>query len=98
MDCWAAGLTGTLPRSLFLLPDLEELNVELNDLGGSLPQDLCKNGNVSGVLRVLSLKNNRFSGPATSLLQCSNLTFLELSVSGIGGASLRAFILVAAAH
>jgi hypothetical protein len=78
----SAGLSGTLPRGLFLLPNLTELNVELNDLRGTLPDDLCRSGNTTTALGVLSLKNNRFSGPATSLLRCTSLTFLDISVGG----------------
>ena len=76
-----AGLSGTLPRGLFLLPNLIELNVELNALEGTLREGLCRSGNTTGALGVLSLKNNRFSGPATGLMQCTSIASLDLSVS-----------------
>jgi hypothetical protein len=35
------GLVGTIPSALFGLPDLIELNLEVNQLEGQLPDPLC---------------------------------------------------------
>jgi hypothetical protein len=35
------GLVGTIPAALWQLPDLIELNLEVNQLEGQLPDPLC---------------------------------------------------------
>jgi hypothetical protein len=72
------GLYGTLPEGIFNLPQLVELNLQLNRLTGRLPSNMCA---VNSNLTVLSVKNNLLTGPVRALRNCTKLALLDLSVS-----------------
>lgn len=82
-----AGLNGTLPEGLVNLPELVELNLQLNRLTGRLPSNLC---GVGSNLTVLSVKNNLLSGPVRMVRNCTKLMLLDLSVSAMGRRMFRA--------
>ena len=78
--CSEFGLTGVLPDSILLLPNLKQLILPNNELGGNMPQTLP-----SG-LTMLSLRNNSISGPISpAVTALSDLRILDLSGNSISG-------------
>lgn len=76
------GLVGTIPPKLFRLPNLIELNVEVNSLTGELPEKLCDG---DSQLQILSVRRNALSGSAVGVQSCESLVHLDLSVSSAVG-------------
>ena len=79
------GLTGAIPRSLFALPSLLELDLSHNRLSGALPAD-AEGGAWSATLHRLSLSRNNLTGVVpSSLLALKSLQKLYLAENGFEG-------------
>jgi Leucine-rich repeat (LRR) protein len=74
LDLSGKGLT-KVPVSVFARTDIEELNLSNNALEGSLQAEVRHLKN----LKVLNLKNNRFTGVPAEVGQLTNLEVLDLS-------------------
>jgi hypothetical protein len=58
------GLVGTIPRALFALPELIELNLEVNQLEGQLPDPLCSEDTTLEVRRIGNCSTAQLAGPS----------------------------------
>ena len=76
------GLSGTIPRELSNLANLESVDLSGNELSGEIPSKL---GNLIN-LRVLYLSSNELSGEIPSELgNLANLESLHLSINQLSG-------------
>jgi len=75
-------LSGSIPKELGKLSNIESLSLEINQLSGSIPREL---GDLSN-LNSLALYKNRLDGSIpTELGNLSNLTWLGLSSNQLSG-------------
>ncbi|XP_062080029.1 receptor-like protein EIX1 [Humulus lupulus] len=82
IDLSRNNLTGEIPKELFNLVELVQLNLSRNNLNGSIPIEI---GNLKKI-DSLDLSNNKFSGVIpTSLASISSLSFLNLSSNKLSG-------------
>jgi hypothetical protein len=73
-------LSGTLPREISLLTDLEEFILKNNQIDGAIPTDL----GLLTKLEKLNLESNGLTGPIpTELGLLTNLTLLSLAVNAL---------------
>ncbi|KAA8519632.1 hypothetical protein F0562_013923 [Nyssa sinensis] len=78
-----AGLTGLVPSSIFNITSLKRLNLNRNNLSGSLPQDMCLR---LPVLEVLLLFENKFRGSIPmDIGNCTSLTTIDFSSNNLAG-------------
>lgn len=70
-------LTGSIPSTIGLLPNLEVLRLDWNDLEGDVPPSIS---NLTKVTEMY-LSNNQLSGPLPDLTGLNSLTYLDLSNS-----------------
>ena len=76
------GLTGTIPKALGQLDNLESLDFSDNELTGPIPETLGQLNN----LRFLNLSGNQLTGPIPETLgQLNNLEYLYLSWNELTG-------------
>ncbi|KAI5057934.1 hypothetical protein GOP47_0027949 [Adiantum capillus-veneris] len=59
------GIRGSIPRELFRLHKVNQLDLQYNALAGSIPQEI---GNASSVLSIVLFNNNNFTGSLPSQL------------------------------
>jgi LRR receptor-like serine/threonine-protein kinase FLS2 len=72
---------GTFPVHLLNYPNLNTLDVSSNHLIGEFTDEISLNG----FLQVLSVYNNKMTGPVTSLVNLSELIFIDLSKNQFTG-------------
>ncbi|XP_062094221.1 receptor-like protein 37 [Humulus lupulus] len=76
-------LNGSIPRSLFLLPTLEDIDLSNNRFDGQLPESFNMS---SSVLQRLDLSSNNLQGPIPlSIFKLPKLKFLFLSTNKFNG-------------
>lgn len=72
-------LTGPIPQTLFMLPNLEILNLEMNYFSGDVPDVPALEEPAVYPLRILNLRHNWLQGLTSSLPNFSRLEQLYLS-------------------
>ncbi|XP_062076624.1 receptor-like protein EIX2 [Humulus lupulus] len=82
IDLSSNKLTGKIPKEMFNLVQLVQLNLSRNDLNGTIPMEI---GNLTK-LDSLDLSHNKLCGVIpTSLASISSLSFLDLSNNKLSG-------------
>mmetsp|Transcript_4594 Transcript_4594/g.7950 ORF Transcript_4594/g.7950 Transcript_4594/m.7950 type:complete len:1277 (+) Transcript_4594:628-4458(+) len=85
LDISNCSFSGSVPGHLFNLPQLEVLDMNMNNLSGELPADAIASAQ-SSKLKFLSLHSNNITGPIpTSIGQLKNVTTLDVSINHLMG-------------